>query len=118
MIPQKEQEKQRKQQLLVELNKKASDHYHHVLLHHFGLTPWRKFLVVCREKWMAAEKLNQQQTQRRVFTRWHTEWRKAVEKKERVADDLHCVIVIRRTWKAWKMVRHKYIRILQLTLDF
>jgi len=101
---QREEEKQRRLRIQEELNKKSREHYHTSLLYHRGVVPWKKFVVLCRANMEKADELSQEHVKKRTMARWQTVWVRAVEEKERKADELYRSLLVQRVWQLWKTV--------------
>ena len=104
MAKQKEMECLERQQLLAELNSKATAHYCRTLLRRRGVAPWREFVEQCRADRQGAERLRVQLLLRRCVRDWRGRCREVVAEKERKAKKLHESILIARTWRAWRKV--------------
>lgn len=104
MLLQKEMARLQQQQLQAELNDRASQHYHTVLLCTRGLAPWQRFVEQCTASRAAADELREQQLQRVALREWAGHWRAVVAERLLKAQALWDKILLRRVWKAWTIV--------------
>ncbi|XP_059161271.1 coiled-coil domain-containing protein 191-like [Physella acuta] len=103
---QKEEEKQKQMAHIEKLNKMADDHYVRSILKYRGLLPFKKLVSMSKRNWVKAIKHQEKVLLRQVLHAWRRVTDEELDKKNRLADQMHQFLVIKHSFHSWR--NYKY----------
>ena len=101
---QREIEKKKRQEKFKESCEKADIHYHHSLLRHFGLEPWKRLIQINKLNIQIAEKYHSRTLLGIVIAAWQEFAKESIQEKQYRADECYRILLLRRSINSWKKV--------------
>ncbi|XP_028405674.1 coiled-coil domain-containing protein 191-like isoform X2 [Dendronephthya gigantea] len=118
LTKQREIEKQQRLNEIKEMNRKADEHYHRMLLRNFGFLPWKKLILIKREMLNNAEVFCNRNLQGSCFRNWLAYTRSECKRRNHLADNLYKSSLVRSGWKSWRKYRNHLAEMDRIAQEF